>query len=825
MPGFLRTDFYRERTAESSFRFLGQRLLFIHLLLSPLIFDGRSSNAFEYPKIAWLTLTALLLLSGGTAWWVATEKKSRIELFQWKDLFSEWTGLGLLLFFVSAVCSTVLSINWRTSLYGEYDSSAGLITIFSYTLLFIGTRMLCRESGSCRKLLIAVVLGVVGVTLYGTVHAMGFDFFTGTRTLSFHPHFRIYSTMGHANHMAAFLAMGLPIVCAFRLAAFEKGAVWIGAGLLLIESLAVALIVFSFSRSNWVATGIMLLVFMMGLVMITGRKRMACWLVFPSLLGLILGSSYFFSPVWVESPPLPVQRAAETAPLSEEASPVPEAERSHPLWSRVQEIGLSSLTKGSRWPIWTTAVAIFLDHPFLGVGLDNFQLAFGQYRPARYWLLEWGVTPTRAHNELLHILATQGLWGGLSYLLMTAGLWMAFVRAFRAARASVAAEGKSASGITPTGNPVALETAILPIAIFSGMVGFYIQNIFNFTVAGSGTLFFTLAAILVQLGNATPVVSAQTALSPAEVRVSPPLVRLAVIGKSGIILFLGIIAIYTVAYLPYRADTFYQSGYGLLVEKKPEQAILSFQEAIRLDPTKDRHFHYLGLAYQRAARKAKLTETRKELFTLAQSAHEKALRLTPIDGYIWSSLASVLYDMARESPPLAKKELLYRVVASAIALDLNNPEFYINGAEMAISFRDRQYAFEWVDQVATRYPTLAAPEAQRGLIALLDTEWFFENRNPVEAKRYALKSMDHLRRSKKMAWMGKRGMERRATNALAEAQFYLAQAHEWLGEYPEAEAVYRDLLTHYPNHSKGIATFDLFQKRMDKKKRTDIQQK
>src|SRR5207244_3408898 len=63
----------------------------------------------------------------------------------------------------------------------------------------------------------------------------------------------------------------------------------------------------------------------------------------------------------------------------------------------------------SRQHIWETGLAIYRDHPVLGCGPDTFQLAFGPKRSLAYWQVEWNLTPARAHNEAIHVLATQGL--------------------------------------------------------------------------------------------------------------------------------------------------------------------------------------------------------------------------------------------------------------------------------------------------------------------------------------------------------------------------------------------------------------------------------
>src|SRR5436309_2480624 len=89
------------------------------------------------------------------------------------------------------------------------------------------------------------------------------------------------------------------------------------------------------------------------------------------------------------------------------------------LATRVREIAsIRAPSTQSRLQIWGAGLRMAADHPVLGVGLDAFAVVFPAYRTADYWRTEWGGTPTKAHNEALHIVATQGAVGGIAALLV-----------------------------------------------------------------------------------------------------------------------------------------------------------------------------------------------------------------------------------------------------------------------------------------------------------------------------------------------------------------------------------------------------------------------
>src|SRR5262249_29591138 len=125
--------------------------------------------------------------------------------------------------------------------------------------------------------------------------------------------------------------------------------------------------------------------------------------------------------------------------------------------------------------VWRAAWELFRERPVVGWGMDTFRLAFGRQRPPEFARLEWNTTPTRAHNELLHVLAAQGLVGGAAMLALLGGLGRAAWRAHRRA---------------------AVEDRFFVTAVIAGTVAFLVQDCFGFTTAGCGTLFVTFAALL-----------------------------------------------------------------------------------------------------------------------------------------------------------------------------------------------------------------------------------------------------------------------------------------------------------------------------------------
>jgi len=80
-------------------------------------------------------------------------------------------------------------------------------------------------------------------------------------------------------------------------------------------------------------------------------------------------------------------------------------------------IAFGAASMRARWQLWQAAWSMFLDHPWTGVGLHNFVLAYRQYLPSSVELVDPRTTPW-PHNLVLEIAAECGLIG------LIAGLYL-----------------------------------------------------------------------------------------------------------------------------------------------------------------------------------------------------------------------------------------------------------------------------------------------------------------------------------------------------------------------------------------------------------------
>jgi tetratricopeptide (TPR) repeat protein len=339
------------------------------------------------------------------------------------------------------------------------------------------------------------------------------------------------------------------------------------------------------------------------------------------------------------------------------------------------------------------------DAPVFGCGLDTFQLAFGRHRTAAYWHSEWDALPTKAHNELIHILATQGLCGAAALGVLTAGLLVATIRAWRRTRGS--------------------RRAVV-LALAAGVAGFYVQDAFSFTVAGCGTLFVTFAALLSRLGRSEE----RAELSPrpgraARIRgtnadvdgarlVAGRLLQVGTWAGAAALVVLGV-------WVPLRANRIAHVGDALLGEE-PRQALACFRQAVAIDGGQDVYWVKLAGAAQAASQTVSSPSERHRLLREALQATERARDLVPVSAYHHANLGQLLAALAGEGA--ASADRVFAEFDTALARDPTNVYFYLDAGRCALALGKPARADGYALGGLRLFPEFAPFRAQRAYAAI-----------------------------------------------------------------------------------------------------------
>jgi len=225
---------------------------------------------------------------------------------------------------------------------------------------------------------------------------------------------RAYGTFEQPNPYAGYLGLSVPIGLGLLAGSLIRGVQhtrwrWsaLAAGTLMLMLAAMAM---SWSRGAWL--GLAAAVTAMAVVaVLRTQKRLVFVTVFALLIagGLLVGGL-------VRVPSSIVQRVADLVPFLTVTD------------VRGMEVTDANYAVLERMAHWQAAVGMWADHPWFGVGIGNYEVAY-----PRYALPTWDEPLGHAHNYYLNIGAEAGLAGLVGYLLVWTIAWAAAWRACRTA--------------------------------------------------------------------------------------------------------------------------------------------------------------------------------------------------------------------------------------------------------------------------------------------------------------------------------------------------------------------------------------------------------
>lgn len=320
---------------------------------------------------------------------------------------------AMLAFVLVSALTGLLGVAPSRSTFGEIERMWGVVTWF-YLLVLYATLRLFGERRLRRLLATSVAVSSI-VALYAAVqhyhHVLLIPVHGAGREA-------VHATLGNPSYLSIYLAIhvGIAILLAIRARAP------VGRGLSAAAALANAA-AFTFGGGRAPLLGL----FAGGLA--GGAMLFACSgresrsrLVRATLLtgvGLLaVASVLFLSPVRM----------------------------ANPLVRRVMALHLESTTVTSRLAAWGAGWKSAVDRPLLGIGMENFQIAYFRHYPARMDALGSSGVWDRAHNNYLEVLVGSGVAGLAAYL----AIWASFfwtVAAARRRRALSCAESAVATAV------------------------------------------------------------------------------------------------------------------------------------------------------------------------------------------------------------------------------------------------------------------------------------------------------------------------------------------------------------------------------------------
>ena len=172
------------------------------LVLAPLFFNPYSSRVFEPDKVALVRSLALVMVAAWLLWWI---ERSATHGFRFGPAALRLPPLGLPVAAVvfAWLLSTAFSLQPMVSLVGSYPRLQGAYTTLCGAALFCLLVGFLRERAQLERVLDAIVLASLPLSLYALVQYAGND------PLAWQQGFgaRVFSTQGNPLFLSALLAM------------------------------------------------------------------------------------------------------------------------------------------------------------------------------------------------------------------------------------------------------------------------------------------------------------------------------------------------------------------------------------------------------------------------------------------------------------------------------------------------------------------------------------------------------------------------------------------------------------------------------------------
>ena len=722
------------------------------LALVPIVFSRVTEECFEIPQSALLTTGALLLVwraLAGELQAVARSGPGRYlraagaRLKSWGA--GDPLGVGVLLFLASAIASTIASPNPGQSLHGAPDSTAGLVAASSTAVVYFASRAASRgQLPTLVRYARAAGFASAVASSYALIQLAGLDPFVWGRTATYEGDVRIFGTLGHPNMLGAYLVMTTPLTVwlAGRTRSAAERVLWA-----LVATASVVVIAATLSRGAWIG-------------LFAGA---VAWGVL-SLLARARGKGGGGSRGPRRASSLPAAAGASVLVLALAVFAFAHSSMGAHLAERVRQIAsLSAPTTQSRLHIWRAGLRMAHDSPWLGVGLDAFGTAFPRYRTVEYWNIEWGHTPSKAHNEPIQILATQGIAGGIAALVVLLFAALAIRR-----RVSLG-DGAARMGA---------------IAVGASLTGFAAQDLASFTVVSIGSLAAALVGWLTSEDGATASGRREAAARPRRRRIEAWTRALATIPVAVLFVLLVI--------RPVRAQIYEKAA----VEAPPgsRARAQALERAASDAPWDPRYPNMLVTSLLvESARESNATRSR-DLLQRASAVERAAITSEPENSYYYLNLGLVVASQALLRPPAASIAEVKGAFAEAIARDSVNAQIMDQATNALMQVGAVGDARSIALKSARLYPRLAQPMGFFGYAALVDHRW--------------KDAADTLELAVRREWWGEK-------TARAATWSNLSAAWLALGRNEEARRAAEEALQLVPSNSDAEANRSLAQERLD----------
>ncbi|GAB4288897.1 MAG: hypothetical protein Kow0090_01300 [Myxococcota bacterium] len=498
------------------------------------------------------------------------------------------------LFLAALALSTVFSVSPTLSFYGTYESGQSLWAFLTFGGLFFISAFWVRSEPAGRWLFRVIAAGLFLLVVSAFIYRFGYDFpsLMGYETSRSDPD-RIGATMGNPNFLAAVLYTTMPLVGYMAFAEKKK---YLKSSFALLLALMLVAIGFTGSRTGYIMP-LVLLIMAVSLAFYLSRREKGNF-----------GIPKEYLSVGVLSVAVGIAISRRQFPRFFDSLIHPfEALSEHRLY------------------FWIPALKVFAERPFFGAGVDTFKItAIHHFEPIVYKTLGPEVAPLRAHNEFLNMLATTGVAGTATWLLM---LGAAIYYGFKASRLPNEKGG------------------YLARAAMLGIAALFVGNLLNFGIMVTRALEFVFMGVIA--GIYTSYIEEK----PAGFSEKPKGKLKPIVGIGLLLSIVFFIFIVSDCNKRRAADNEFFKAYLETRKYDFEGAIPHLKEAIRLVPNKPKYLFYIAQVTEGIAKQSTGAK-RREYAEDAEKYYRLGLELEPPNPSLLTGLGRTLSLLDRKTEAL-----------------------------------------------------------------------------------------------------------------------------------------------------------------------------
>lgn len=349
-----------------------KKYLYFILIAIPLIIVPFTKDYFYLPKLLILYVAVTMMIIN--QYLSSNRKKISVDLIT-KILF---------VYLIIVLISTLFSTDPFISFYGKFRRHEGLFALTAYALIFLFTKTYFKENGQLNN---ALHISMVMISFYGLLQYFGFDPIPRDE-IRIDWTARAFSTMGNPNFLGSYLVLMIPIPI---LGYLDKGSKYS----LLVASIVFSSLLVTFTRSAQLS--FLFIILLIVLYVIRSKLQFKRFIIIATLFGALTIGFNEHSKGMIFGRFVSIGKDVQTVIEQNEGF-----EKAGSL----------------RIYIWTRSLALALERPLLGYGLETLEDHFVErYQDEMLSNFRLIYLVDKAHNEYLHIAVSTGVISLIAYIM------------------------------------------------------------------------------------------------------------------------------------------------------------------------------------------------------------------------------------------------------------------------------------------------------------------------------------------------------------------------------------------------------------------------